>query len=304
MTKAIQRWIYKTVVDGFFSPDCSNYNSLAVRRTCRTKSQGRARFAADAIPHAAGAIFINPWKAFSFVKKHGFPVVIKPDLSSFSRGSFFPINNYQELCSAILGAKLYWPKTVIETYIVGDNYRITAYDGKVVAASRRFEPFVDGNGKNTIAQLIDQENKVREAMGIYPVMHPLIADKKVIKYLKKQRLTLESVPKSGERIKLFHRVALSPGGIVENLDLEKVTDKNRALCKKILDLFEAQIFGIDLIMEKGPYVDWDQQKCAVLEVNSRPYMKLHEYPRYGPKPDLSEYYRQLESLAVEDKDVF
>jgi len=302
--KVVQRWLYKTVVDGFFSPDCSNYNSLEVRRTCRTKAQGRAKFAEHNIPHARGLIFFNPWKAVNFVKQYGFPVVIKPDLSSFSRGSFFPINTYKELWWAMFWARFYWPKTVIEQYAVGGNYRVTVLDGKIIAASQRFEPYVDGDGSQTIEALMQTENRIRAKMKILPVMHELLPTKEVKAYLKSQGLSLSSVPAKGERIKLFHRVALAPGGIVKNLDIQSITLKNQALVKKILDIFEARIFGIDMILDQGLEVDWDRQQCAVLEVNSRPYMKLHEYPRYGKKPDLKHYYDQLEALNVGDTDVF
>jgi len=304
MIKTIQRWIYKTVVDGFFSPDCSNYNSLEVRRTCRTKAQGRDKFKAHNIPHAQGLIFLSPFTALRFVKQHGFPVVIKPNLSSFSRGSFFPIKNYWQLWKAMILARIYWPWLVVEEYVAGKNYRITVFDGEVIAASERFEPYVDGDGESTISELMIAENKIRKKMRLYPVMHELLPSKEVIKHLKSQKLNLKSVPKKGERVKLFYRIALSPGGIVKNLDLETVTAKNKQLAIKILDAFEARIFGIDLIMEQGLDVDWDQQKTVVLEVNSRPYMKLHEYPRYGEKPDFTSYYDQLDSLEVSDTDVF
>lgn len=304
MIKTVQRWVYKRVVDGFFSRDCSNYNSLEVRRTCRTKAQGRERFAAHDIPHARGCIFLSPFTALKFVKQYGFPVVVKPNLSSFSRGSFFPIENYGQLWKALILARIYWPWLVIEEYVAGRNYRFTVLDGALLAVSERFEPYVDGDGKSTILELMNAENEIRESMKLYPVIHPLKPSKEVLKYLKSQKLTLQSVPTKGQRVKLFYRIALSPGGIVENIDLQTITPKNAQLAKKVLDTFEARIFGIDIIMEKGPEVDWDKQKTVVLEVNSRPYMKLHEYPRYGEKPDFKAYYDQLDSLEVTDTDVF
>jgi hypothetical protein len=39
----------------------------------------------------------------------------------------------------------------------------------------------------------------------------------IIKHLKKQKLTLESIPKKDEEIILFHRVALAPGGTLKNI---------------------------------------------------------------------------------------
>jgi glutathione synthase/RimK-type ligase-like ATP-grasp enzyme len=33
-------------------------------------------------------------------------------------------------------------------------------------------------------------------------------------------------------------------------------------------------------MESGIDIDFDKQKTIFLEVNSRPFLKMHEYPRY------------------------
>ncbi len=115
---------------------------------------------------------------------------------------------------------------------------------------------------------------------------------------------MESVPPQGECIDVHHKVALMTGGIVETISQDLVTDKNKALFLKVLDLFDANIFGIDIIMEQGIDVDYDQQKCIMLEVNSRPYLKMHDYPRYGEKPDLSAHYESLDQLSVSDRDIF
>jgi len=37
-------------------------------------------------PHAKGDIFYSPFKAISFAKEHGFPLVVKPNVSGYSRG--------------------------------------------------------------------------------------------------------------------------------------------------------------------------------------------------------------------------
>ena len=72
---------------------CSNYNSLEVRKSCRSKEQARDKFQQGNIPYAKGLIFFNPFAAIRFAKEHGFPLVIKPNVSGFSRGSHFPIRN-------------------------------------------------------------------------------------------------------------------------------------------------------------------------------------------------------------------
>lgn len=304
MLRTTKKIFSKYIIEKYICPGCSNYNSLEARRASRSKKQGRDMFDAHNIPYAKGDVFFSPFRALKFIEKNGFPVVIKPNRGGFSRGSYFPIRTKKELWKAIFLARFYWPWLVIENYAEGENYRITVVDDKIIAAAKRYEPFVDGDGKHTITQLIETENKIREGMNIYPVMHEIRVDAKTHAYLKKQKLTLQSVPEKNQRVKLFHRVALSPGGVIGTIDTATITKKNEILLKKILKLFNARVFGVDFIMEKGPHIDWDKQACAVLEVNSRPYMKLHEYPRFGEKPDLREYYDVLNSEENSDADIF
>ena len=63
--KFIYQWIEKQFMDG-----CSHYNSLSVRKSCRSKQQARKIFNLLNIPHANGKVFFNPFKAldFEFVK--------------------------------------------------------------------------------------------------------------------------------------------------------------------------------------------------------------------------------------------
>ena len=295
----IYAWISEKYMHG-----CSNFNSLEVRRGCRSKAQGRAVFAKNDVPHARGMIFFWPWKAHAFAKKHGFPLVIKPNVSGYSRGSYFPINDFKSLYKAIFWAKVWWPTTVIEQYLKGANYRVLTTDHRFVSVIRRYPPFVIGNGRDNISQLMDAENAVRREMQLHPVIFPLEKSDQVIAHLKKQNLTLQSVPKEGEQVELFHRVALAPGGVVEIIDQATIPDENRELFYNVVRMFGANVLGIDVIFEKGIEIPYHEQKCIFIEVNSRPYMKMHHYPRYGEAEDLSEAMAELENLDIPDKDIF
>jgi len=283
---------------------CSNYNSLAVRRSCRSKAQGRAKFEQHGIPHAKGAIFLSPWSAHKFAKQHGFPLVIKPNVSGFSRGSHFPINNFKELWIAALWVKVWWPTSVVEQYLLGRNYRVLATQDDLVSIIRRYPPFVDGNGSDTISALIDSENATREEMGLHPTIYPIKKSPQVIAYLKRNGNSLETVPEDGQRVYLFNRVALAPGGVVETIDRNSVPVENRELLNKVVKVFDATVLGIDVIFEKGIEVPYAEQRCIFLEVNSRPYMKMHDVPRYGPREDLTGFYASMDELTVADSDIF
>lgn len=297
--KVIYAWISKKFMGG-----CSSYNTLETRKGCRTKEQARRVFSDGEIPHAQGKIFFNPLVAHRFAKEHGFPLVIKPNVSGFSRGSHFPIKNFKELYIAIFWAKFWWPTTVVEQYLQGKNYRVVVIKGQIMSVIERFSPFVVGDGVTTISTLIDQENKVREAMGLHPCISPLQKSATTVAFLKKQKLTLNDVVPAGEVVTLFYRISLAPGGVVKIIDKDTIPAVNNALFLRILDLFDANILGIDVIFEQDITCEYTAQKCIFLEVNSRPYLKMHDYPRFGQKEDLSPYIAQLEQLEISQADLF
>ncbi len=283
---------------------CSNYNSLQVRKASRSKRQAREMFARHGIPHAKGTLFLNPWSAHKFAKTHGFPLCIKPNVSGFSRGSHFPINNFRELWKAALMVKVWWPTSVVEQYLLGANYRVLATGDSLISVIRRYPPFVDGNGRDTISQLIDDENQTRESMGLFPTIYPINKSQATIDYLARQNKTLESIPDQGERVYTFNRVALAPGGIVEIIDQSAIPAANKELFLQVINAFDAKLFGVDVIFEKGIETDYREQRCIFLEVNSRPYTRMHEVPRYGNKENLEPFYNEMDSLVVADSDTF
>ena len=301
--KSVRAMIYGWISEKYMH-DCSNYNTLEVRKSCRSKAQGREVFARNDVPHARGTIFLWPMKAIRFAQEHGFPLVVKPNVSGYSRGSYFPIDNYRQLWRAIILAKVWWPTTVIEQYLKGANYRVLTTGKKMISVIRRYPPFIIGNGQDSIDKLIDKENAIRKEMDLHPVIYPLQKSDQVIRHLNSSGRTLQTVPADGEHVELFHRVALAPGGVVEIVDQKTIPKDNEELFYKVVKLFNANVFGIDVIFEKGIETSFREQKCIFIEVNSRPYMKMHHYPRYGQAEDFSSDLEELDKLEIVDKDIF
>lgn len=284
---------------------CSDYNSLNVRRSCRTKEQGKLVFDKLGIPTAKSQMFYLPFAAFAFVKKHGFPVCVKPDVSGYSRGSHFPITNNWQLLRACIMVKIWWPKSIIETYLSGRNYRIVTIKGEVMSIIQRYPPSIVGNGSDNIATLITEENNTRLAMKLSPTIKQIPENNKAIKkHLKLSNLDFSSVPEKDELVYLHHKIALKLGSTVEIIDKTTITESNLQLLQKILNHFNANILGIDVICEESVATDFEKQRCIFLEVNSRPYLRMHDVPRYGKKEDLSACYEKLDKLEVKNQGTF
>ncbi len=293
-----------TWISNRYMHDCSNYNTLAVRKSCRSKILCRMHFEKHNFPHAQGMLFVWPWQAHRFARKHGFPVVIKPNVSGYSRGSYFPIFSFNELYKAIFWAKAWWPSTIIEKYLLGANYRVLVGRHDLISVIRRYPPHVIGNGQDTVEKLIDEENRTRDQMQPAPTVYPISKSSKVKMHLKKQGLNLSSIPDEGQKVELFHRVALATGGIVETIDESKIPQINKQFFIDVVQSFDANILGIDVIFERSIEEPHTDQGCILVEVNSRPYIKMHYYPRYGEKQDFSNTLQQLDALDIPDQDIF
>lgn len=299
----MKRYIYK-LISKYFLSGCSQYNSLSSRRKCRSKQQAKKCFKQLNIPSAKSLLFYNPFSTLFFVKKYGFPVVIKPNIGGFSRGVYFPINNYWQLLSASFLVKIWWHSSIIEQYLAGNNYRIVVLKNDIMAIVRRHPPFVIGNGYDSISTLIDTENLVRQQMGLLPTMANIPKNHPIKQYLRKQQLTLSSIIAKDTQINLHHKIALELGSIVEVIPKEQLTKANCEVLFNITNYFNANILGIDVICEQELNINFSEQKCIFLEVNSRPFLSMHDVPRYGKKEDLSPYYQKLEQYNTNKKDIF
>jgi len=92
--------------------------------------------------------------------------------------------------------------------------------------------------------------------------------------------------------------------VVETIDQSTIPEANKALFKRVVDDFDANLFGIDVILEKGIEVDYREQRCIFLELNSRPYIKMHLKPRYNEADDLQPFFDRMDAMAIPDSDIF
>ena len=295
--------IYK-IIEKFFLNWCSNYNSLDIRKSCKSKKQARDMFEKNNIPYAKWEVFFNPYYAYKFIKKYWFPIVLKPNIWWFSRWSYFPIINYIELFKAIFFVKLWWPFTVIEQYLLWKNYRVIVTKNKIDLIIKRYPPFIIWDWNSNISNLINIENKKRLEMKLFPIISKIKKNFKIKIFLKKQWLNLKSIIAKNKKIFLYNKVSLELWWVIETIDIKNITQKNKKIILKILNLFNANIFWIDIIMEKWINIDFDKQKTIFLEVNSRPFLKMHEFPRYWKKPDMKKLYKKLDSIYIENKSIF
>jgi cyanophycin synthetase len=239
------------------------------------------RFRAAGIPVPKGRAVKSEKEAIKAFEEIKGKVIVKPILGSRSRHTFIHIDTVQELVHAFHIAQQISPWVIVEQQLEGMVYRATVIGGKVVGVLRREPPHVIGDGTYTVKELIEQENKNPLRHG--SIFHTLVVGPEAHTELKRQQLTLDSIPSAGQMVSLNQKVSRGEGASNSDVTDETHPD-NIQLFEKIGQVLEDPLVGIDFIIPDMTN-SWQEQDCGVIECNAMPFIDLHHYPLTGKPRD-------------------
>lgn len=218
--------------------------------------------------------------------KNNIPVVIKPLSGSGGKGVTTNITSWDEF-------NLAWSELdnnstrniIVEDYITGQDYRLICIGDKLSAVTQRIPAYVVGDGVNSINELIDIKNNARKKLPNFG-SHLIKLTNKNIFDLKKKGIDTYSILKTGQYLEFDEVANIGSGG--ESIDMTDVVHPDwESIAVKIRKtLFNPIHVGIDLQVEdisKSP----NEQKWAVLEVNSNPEFGLQHFPFKGKPRDIA-----------------
>lgn len=161
----------------------------------------------------------------------------------------------------------YAGRVMLEEYIAGTEYRATVIDGRCVAVSRRLRPYVIGDGRSSVAQLIWDFNKSAE---VSPYWGGVKDEAATVAYLARQGSTMSIIPSKGEEICLSNTsYGVQHDDATARMDLSfKNTVSTAAGALGLI------IAGIDVIVTSTG-------EPIILELNQRPHIGLHSFPMEG-----------------------
>jgi cyanophycin synthetase len=206
------------------------------------------------------------------------------------------IGKISDLARAAAAAAVYADELLIEEQIDGDNYRLLYLDGVLIDSFVRRLPSVMGDGRSTVAELVDRANDRRLAAkaGVSQVLISIDLDMR--RTLAKQGLTLGSVPAAGRSVTLKTVVN-------ENSGADNATATGM-LCRSIVEdgaravaALGVRFAGIDLIL-RDPAVPMAQSGGVVLEVNGTPNLYYHYNKSDGSFPVAVHLLRRLLPAAA------
>jgi cyanophycin synthetase len=240
------------------------------------------------IPVPQGRTCHSPDEARALAAELGYPVAVKPLVGNHGRGVTTNVRDAAELHQAFEAAGQHHDTVVVEQYVRGEDHRLLVIGGKLVAAARRRPAHVIGDGRSSVQELIDAENRdARRGVGHENLLTRIESDEQTERLLDQAGLSLDAVPADGRVVYLKSTANLSTGGTATDVT-DDVHPEVRYTAERIARLIGLDVIGIDLLAETltRPLAE---QSAGVVEVNAGPGFRMHLSPTHGPGRDVGRH---------------
>ncbi len=238
------------------------------------------------IPVPFGVVTQSLQEAIEASHRVGFPLVLKPLDSNQGKGVTVNIGSVELIAEAYTEARKYSNKVIVERYINGKDYRVLVVGGRISAVAERRPPQIIGDGRSTIRELVDRENKnpLRGEDHEKPLTF-IKLDEIAERCLRAQGLTAECIPEEGRRVQLRQNGNISTGGTARNCT-EDIHPKNAQYAIAAAKAMSLDIAGVDFSTEDIS-TPIDMNSGAVIEVNAAPGLRMHLHPTEGEPVDVA-----------------
>ena len=258
----------------------SDYTSAIGVEIAQDKDDTKRVLGNIGLPVPQGDVARTIERAREIAEEIGYPVILKPLDASHGRGISSRIDDEAALATAWEVSREYGSRIVVEQFAHGRDHRVLVINGKVVAAAERIPAHVIGDGKSSVAELIAKENQnPKRGVGHTKILTKLPADERVATFLRRDGLTMDSVPAKGEQIKLTATANLSTGGTSIDRTDEMHPD-NITACEMAAGVIGLDIAGID-VLTPDISVPFRENGAVIIEVNAGPGIRMHTHPTVG-----------------------
>jgi len=259
----------------------SQTSSLGVDIASDKKLTNRL-LAGTGVPVPRAEVVRNEDEAAVSAAAIGYPVAIKPLDGNHGRGVILNLGDEAAVRAAypIARAQSRNGGVVVESYLVGNDYRCLVIGGVLRAVAQRVPAHVDGDGKHSVSELVEATNAdPRRGIGHEKVLTRIKLDDEAISYARTQGFELGDAPPRGQRIYLRRTGNMSTGGI--SIDrTEEIHPDNAEIAELAARVVGLDIAGIDLIC---PDISLPVRETGggIVEVNAAPGFRMHTHPTEG-----------------------
>lgn len=168
-------------------------------------------------------------RGLEYARKLGWPVAVKPNNLSRSRGVTAAVGHPSEFHTAWQRARQAISESnrrakariIVERHVDGEDFRFFVVAGRVISVTHKARANVTGDGVMNVADLITAKNEKR-ATNPYLREFPIPHVPELLDALAAAGRTLNDVPHAGERLTLRTRSTLNAGG--ESVDVTDEAD--------------------------------------------------------------------------------
>lgn len=236
------------------------------------------------LPVPRGRVVHTADEAVAALKRLGGAVVVKPIDGNQGKGVSVGLVTPEQVVAAFHAAATYARCILVEEQFTGTDYRVLVVGGRVVAACERLPCHVVGDGRQTIAALVEETNRdPRRGEGHAQPLTRIVVDDIAQAHLASAGHSLDDVPGPGERVFLRQNANLSTGGTARD-----VTDLLHpdviAVCERAARTVGLDVCGVDLVVQdiSRPI---ERGRGGIVEVNAAPGLRMHHYPSEGQARD-------------------
>ncbi len=225
--------------------------------------------------------------AVQIAREIGYPVAVKPRLSMDSSGVSVDLVDDVAVREAFRhAASCSDGGVIVESFVGGREYRATVVAGKTVAVVERQRPFIVGDGAQTVAALIAQENtNPRRGTHKFNPLKSIEIDDKTRTLLHRSGLSSDAIPAAGEIVVLKPTGHISAGGAAIDRS-DDIHPDTVDLLRQVTRVLDIDVAGIDFIVDGAISESIWEAGGAIIEVNSGPGYWIHEYPSEGSPRDI------------------
>lgn len=265
-------WLFGQGAAGFhFFEAASERDSFTGMQLQRDKTLSNRLVRRLGFPGVTHAVATRKEEALGMALELGYPVVVKPIASGKGYGVSAYVVDDAELGIAFTNAAALSPQGVIvERHVVGNDHRLAVFGGRLAWVAARYPASVAGDGRSSIAELIEAENRQRrdEPAVAGGGLLQLVPDPDMLQHLRKQGLSLDSRPPTGTKVTLRSVANTSKGGSIADVT-SHVHPDNVEMAEAIARGFRMDALGVDF-MTQDISRSWREVPCAVIEVNGMP----------------------------------
>ncbi|MFG3692939.1 N-acetylglutaminylglutamine synthetase [Stutzerimonas stutzeri] len=244
----------------------SDLTSAVSMTLCQDKSLTHRTLARAGLKLPAQRLAGSPEDNAAFLQEHG-SLVVKPVDGEQGHGVSVDLRSPEALEEAIVQARQFDQRVLLESYHPGLDLRIVVIGYEVVAAAIRRPAEVVGDGSHSIRQLIETQSRRRQAATSGESRIPL--DRETQRCIEDAGFDYDTVLPRGEHLAVRRTANLHTGGM-----LDDVTDR---LHPELVDAairaaraLEIPVVGLDLLVPGA-----DQPDYVFIEANERVGLANH-----------------------------